>query len=242
MASVLEWSGVQRENRRLAAELRERQSALEAERLFGVRAFLQRTAATLAGEISRQAGEAELGGLVACHRDIEERAQLLVCPDRFELCDFDEMVASAAADLVESAAASDVVIDVAPESSVRLLLDRPRIRWVVQELIHNALSALADGGLIRLRTEKRGAEAVLTVSDDGEGVPEALLDLLFEAFVSGVPGESPGLGLSMVEKIARDHEGRVEFNSKEGEGSEFTLSLPLPDEAASRTPPAEALG
>ena len=78
----------------------------------------------------------------------------------------------------------------------------------MQELIHNALSALADGGHIRLRTEKRGAEAVLSVSDDGEGIPETLLDVVFEAFISGVPGENPGLGLSMVGKIAGDHEGQ----------------------------------
>jgi len=248
VASVLEWSGVRLENRRLAAEQRERQRALEAERLLGVGAFLQRTAATLAGGIARiqaveaEAGHRELGGLVACHRDIEERAQLLLGADRRELCDFDEVVASATSERVESAAASDVVIDVLLESGARLLLDRARIRWVVHELIHNALVALAQGGRIRVRTERRGAEVTLTVSDDGEGVPEALRDLVFEAFVSGVPGDNPGLGLSLVGKVARDHEGRAECISKPGKGSEFALSLPLPDEAEPRTPATEAVG
>ena len=83
---------------------------------------------------------------------------------------------------------------------------------------------------MRLRAE--GGRAVLSVSDTGLGIPEAELPRLFERFhrVEGAQGrsfEGSGIGLALVQELVRLHGGTVGVESRPGEGSTFTVSLPL---------------
>lgn len=112
----------------------------------------------------------------------------------------------------------------------RLFADVSRLRQVLNNLISNALDAIGDNpGEIQLVTEfvESGSShcAELRVRDTGDGIPEGVLDQLFEPYVTTKP-KGTGLGLAIVAKIVEEHGGMVSaVNLAEG-GAEITVRLP----------------
>ena len=114
--------------------------------------------------------------------------------------------------------------------------DAGRLKQVVLNLVQNALNAGAQHVHIGLATVNR--EVRLEVLDDGPGIPQEAIAHLFDRFfrVDGARstrGNGSGLGLAIVRWIVQQHEGTVEVASKPGEGSVFTVTLPLLDPSAS---------
>jgi signal transduction histidine kinase len=110
---------------------------------------------------------------------------------------------------------------------------RDELHRVALNLIENAVKHTPAGTQIRARAERDDGTAVLTVEDDGPGVPPELRDRLFERFVrgSGDRGGSSGsfgLGLSIVRAVAEGHGGRVELAAPaEGAtGARFVVRVP----------------
>jgi signal transduction histidine kinase len=118
-----------------------------------------------------------------------------------------------------------------PPLSQPAYVDREHWEKVVLNLLSNALKFTFEGGItVRLR-EESGA-AVLTVEDTGTGIPESALPGLFERFyrVKGARSrthEGSGIGLSLVRELVKLHGGEVGVASREGEGTAFTVTLPL---------------
>ncbi|MDX6750666.1 PAS domain S-box protein [Geminicoccaceae bacterium 1502E] len=110
-------------------------------------------------------------------------------------------------------------------------VDREMWEKIVLNLLSNAFKFTLEGGIaVRLRTAGRQAE--LLVADTGVGIPEAELPRLFERFhrIEGQRGrsfEGTGIGLALVRELVRLHGGEIEVRSRQGEGSSFTLHLPL---------------
>lgn len=109
-------------------------------------------------------------------------------------------------------------------------LDPQLLRHVLQNLLSNACKYSPEGSTVRCRVEKQGDQLVLTVADEGIGVPPAdqphLFDFFFRAGnVGSVPGT--GLGLLVVRRCLDAHGGRIEFESTLGRGTTFTVTLPL---------------
>ncbi len=114
--------------------------------------------------------------------------------------------------------------------------DPGRLKQVVLNLVSNALNAGARHVHIDLATS--GKEVRLEVLDDGPGIPSEAISHLFDRFfrVDGARstrGNGSGLGLAIVRWIVQQHGGTVEVSSKPGEGSVFTVTLPLLDPRAS---------
>jgi len=111
--------------------------------------------------------------------------------------------------------------------------DAGRLNQVVTNLLENAVKYTEPGGQITLSLEQVADEAVLTVRDNGVGIPPALLGAIFEPFTQGGTGTDRGggglgLGLSVVRRVVELHGGRVEARSGgPGTGSEFIVWLPL---------------
>ncbi|HEY8494406.1 MAG TPA: ATP-binding protein [Myxococcota bacterium] len=118
-----------------------------------------------------------------------------------------------------------VVRELAPVPCVEGV--RRELEQVLLNLILNAAQSLAEEGTVRVRTLPRGEEVVLSVADDGCGIPPELLDRIFDPFFTTKPaGEGTGLGLSISHEIVRRHGGRIEVRSQPGRGSEFLVLLP----------------
>ncbi|WP_224244768.1 ATP-binding protein [Hyalangium gracile] len=114
--------------------------------------------------------------------------------------------------------------DLPPISAVRANLAQ-----VFVNLITNACHAMKPGGQVSLRTRREGQEVVAEVRDTGTGIDPKHLSRIFDPFfTTKEEGKGTGLGLSIVQGIVESHGGRITVDSTLGEGTAFTLRLPIP--------------
>ena len=105
-------------------------------------------------------------------------------------------------------------------------LDPAQIQQVLVNLIKNALQAMTKGGTLTLQTGE-GADGVwLSVADTGGGIPQEQVSRIFEPFYT-TKKRGSGLGLMIVQRIVRDHGGRIDLESQPGRGTTFRIWLPL---------------
>ncbi|MCL1812688.1 MAG: ATP-binding protein [Treponema sp.] len=125
---------------------------------------------------------------------------------------------------------SDAQVDLELDLDEKLPLldfDEQLMKQALLNLIQNAVAAMTEGGKIILKTEKKDNEAILSVIDTGAGIPDKNLAKIFEPYFS-TKERGSGLGLTLVFKIIREHRGEINVTSKEGEGTCFTIALPIP--------------
>jgi two-component system, NtrC family, sensor kinase len=109
-------------------------------------------------------------------------------------------------------------------------VDPDGIHQVLMNLLSNALDAVGpQGGLIKVscKYEAESKQMVLEVIDNGTGIPEPMMRHMFELFHSTKGNRGTGLGLAVARKIVTEHEGTIGVQSKVGEGSTFTVKLPV---------------
>ncbi|HEX4928680.1 MAG TPA: ATP-binding protein [Burkholderiales bacterium] len=110
--------------------------------------------------------------------------------------------------------------------------DGAQIRQVIHNLVQNAQDALENErqpsahAAIEVRTELAGDRVRLAVSDNGAGFPEALMDRIFEPYVTTKP-RGTGLGLAIVKKIVDEHHGSVAIENRPSRGASVSVLLPL---------------
>ena len=99
-------------------------------------------------------------------------------------------------------------------------------------LVLNAFYAMEEnGGTLTVSVGKAGDKAVLRVKDTGRGIPEDVLPHIFEPFMTTrETGKGTGLGLPIVVQVVSEHHGEIFVDSKEGQGSTFTVELPMEKE------------
>jgi signal transduction histidine kinase len=116
---------------------------------------------------------------------------------------------------------------------IMVLGDTMRLEIIIGNLLDNAIKYSPEGGEIIAQLSRQGEMAFLSIRDAGIGIAQEDMDRLFIRFNrisprADVPGT--GLGLYLARELARLHGGEIVAVSKLGEGSEFTLSLPLDQE------------
>jgi len=119
---------------------------------------------------------------------------------------------------------------VATDDVGSLRADGRRIRQVLFNLLSNAIGFSAPGQTVTLAAMRRGDEIVFKVSDRGRGIPNDVLDRVFDRFESHTGGSrhrGPGLGLSIVRALVELHGGRVQIDSVYGEGTTVTCVFPI---------------
>ncbi|MBA2287392.1 MAG: HAMP domain-containing histidine kinase [Ktedonobacteraceae bacterium] len=126
----------------------------------------------------------------------------------------------------------DIKLQTQMLSSVTVLGDTARLIQVLMGLVDNALTYTNAGGTVTLSTERRGATALLVVRDTGIGIAEKDAAHIFERFYRADPARSraaggSGLGLSIADWVVRVHGGSIAVKSQAGQGSAFTVTLPL---------------
>jgi putative PEP-CTERM system histidine kinase len=109
----------------------------------------------------------------------------------------------------------------------KLLLDSAQIQKVLTNLVLNASEATSNKGEIHVATEQRDGYIILTVKDNGCGMPEEFIERsLFRPFKT-TKKQGMGIGLFQSKKIIEAHGGKIEVESKEGQGSTFRVYLPI---------------
>ncbi len=105
--------------------------------------------------------------------------------------------------------------------------DEGKMKRVVANLARNACEAMAPGGTFTWEVRRIEDDLVFRFSDTGPGIPEEMEGRLFQSFATHGKQAGTGLGLAIVHKIVQEHGGKISYETKEGEGTTFTVSLPL---------------
>ncbi len=105
-------------------------------------------------------------------------------------------------------------------------LDATQIQQVLVNLIKNAMQAMTKTGTLTLQTGEGGDGVWVSVADTGGGIPQEMLNRIFEPFYT-TKKRGSGLGLMIVQRIVRAHGGHIELESQEGRGTTFRIWLPL---------------
>ena len=118
-----------------------------------------------------------------------------------------------------------------PEDPIEVRGDEVRLHQVLGNLLANARVHTPPGTVVTVGLSRERQDALVTVADDGPGIPDRSLPSVFERFARGDDSRSrtaggTGLGLAIVRHVASNHRGEVRVESREGEGSCFTLRLP----------------
>ncbi len=125
----------------------------------------------------------------------------------------------------------DVKIVIAYLEPIEILGDPHRLRQMVWNLLDNGIKYTPSGGELKISLREEGDEALLIVQDNGIGIPENDLPMIFERFFRVDKARTrsergSGLGLSICKYIVKAHKGRIEVESQLGVGSRFKLYLP----------------
>lgn len=125
----------------------------------------------------------------------------------------------------------NIEMDVETEA-ISIAADEMLMSQVWMNLIHNAIKFTSEGGKISVSAVRQGERAVVRIADSGAGIAEADLPRIFERFYKADKSRTrsaggSGLGLSIAHKITEMHRGSITVSSRLGEGTEFTVSLPL---------------
>lgn len=105
-------------------------------------------------------------------------------------------------------------------------LDATQLQQVLVNLIKNALQAMTTGGVLTLQTGESSDGVWVSVADTGGGIPQEQINRIFEPFYT-TKKKGSGLGLMIVQRIVRAHNGRIDLESDVGRGTTFRVWLPL---------------
>ena len=110
--------------------------------------------------------------------------------------------------------------------STEVPVDEDEIRQVLVNLMENACQAMISGGMLIVGTKTQGGFAEIVIGDTGCGIPQEHVAKIFAPFFT-TKSRGTGLGLAVVKKIIDRHQGTIKVDSKVGEGTRFTIRLPL---------------
>ncbi len=126
----------------------------------------------------------------------------------------------------------DINLNVSFPDEILVYVDPGRIQQVIRNLIDNAITYSDEEGEIEITAETRDEEVKIGVKDNGLGIPENDVPHVFDRFYRVDSSRSretggSGLGLTIAKEIVEAHGGTIDVTSSEGEGTEFTFTLPL---------------
>ncbi len=116
--------------------------------------------------------------------------------------------------------------------SCDMYADRAKLMQVVYNLMDNAIKYTQEGGVVRVRLIRSGRDAILSISDNGPGIPNEDQAHIFDRFyrvdkARGRDTGGTGLGLAIVHQLVLMHGGSISVDSEEGHGTTFTVELPI---------------
>ncbi len=159
------------------------------------------------------------------------RGKLELRKCRVKLADVIQSAREASRSFIEEAGHQLKVTGIDPR--IHLTADPNRLAQVFSNLLNNAAKFTTKGGLIELKADRQGSDVLISVKDNGIGIPAEMLDRIFEMFAQletsdGGSSQGLGIGLTLVKSLVEMHGGLIEVKSDgPTKGSEFTVRLPI---------------
>ncbi len=126
-----------------------------------------------------------------------------------------------------------IVVETDKEENLQIFADTNLINLVFSDTMMNAVDAMPEGGVLSVTTckEERSQSVKVQIRDTGVGISEETIPFVFEPFFTTKPaGKGTGLGLSVAKSIVHDHGGDISIESKQGNGTIVSISLPILDQ------------
>jgi signal transduction histidine kinase len=120
-----------------------------------------------------------------------------------------------------------------PDHPLIVKIDADLIKQALLNVVLNGAQAMAEGGELEVRMAEDGRMALLSVHDQGSGIPPELLDKIFDLYFT-TKKDGSGIGLAMTYRIMELHNGSIEVKSDAVHGTTFLLRLPLSSTADNR--------
>ena len=147
----------------------------------------------------------------------------------------EDLIDDAVAEALHHVSRKSVEHHITVESKKEFLLAKMDVKLIVQVIINivdNAIKYTPKGSHIVIRTEQQGENAVVSIADDGEGIPDEAKAKVFDMFYSGAnqiadSRRSLGLGLSLCKSIINAHGGKITVSDNIPKGTVFTFTLPI---------------
>jgi PAS domain S-box-containing protein len=105
-------------------------------------------------------------------------------------------------------------------------VDADLVKHAILNIVMNGMQAMPSGGTLHLETRRDGETGMITVRDEGAGIPAEIRDKIYNLYFTTKKGGS-GIGLAMTYRVMQLHHGAVEFESEEGQGATFRLRFPI---------------
>ncbi len=124
---------------------------------------------------------------------------------------------------------ADIEVSLDVKEPITLRADREQLYRIVNNIVHNACQVLAvqkQHGIIKVKGRETPENWVITVSDNGPGLPQKALDNLFTPFEGGARRGGAGLGLAISADLVKAHGGTIELLTSDANGSAFEINLP----------------
>ena len=113
-----------------------------------------------------------------------------------------------------------------PSNPLVANVDADLLKQAVLNVIQNGAQAMPNGGRLRVVLQEQKKVAILSISDEGNGIPDEIRDKIFDLYFT-TKSEGSGIGLAMTYRILQLHHGSVEVESNVGRGTEFIFRIPL---------------
>jgi signal transduction histidine kinase len=120
----------------------------------------------------------------------------------------------------------------APAEPLAVNVDADLVKHALFNVVKNGIQAMPGGGVLTIAAERRDGSATVEVRDQGSGIPAAVRDKVFNLYFTTKKSGS-GIGLPMAYRIMQLHQGSIDFESVENEGTTFRLQFPLAGSTAS---------
>ncbi|HOQ82367.1 MAG TPA: HAMP domain-containing sensor histidine kinase, partial [bacterium] len=148
-----------------------------------------------------------------------------------KISDFNKTVADSIAVIKESFKDKNIkIIEDYDQSLPSVGIDPERIDRMISNIVVNAIDAVEENkGIVSISTRYIPEAKVieLKVSDNGKGIPKNALNKIFDLFYSTKGTRGTGFGLAIVQKVVKEHEGKIEVESEINKGTTFTIQLPV---------------
>jgi signal transduction histidine kinase len=120
-------------------------------------------------------------------------------------------------------------------------IDADLVKQAILNIVLNGVQAMPEGGKLQITTRREGDGGLITVWDQGPGIPPDIHDKVFNLYFT-TKKDGSGIGLAMAYRVVQLHHGSVEFTSIAGNGTTFYLRLPLTESGAGAEQPQVATG
>jgi signal transduction histidine kinase len=142
-------------------------------------------------------------------------------------------------------AGSGVQLVIESEFAETAHFDQSKLLRAIANLARNSAEAMPNGGILRIKVSRADERLIFDVTDTGVGIPPEVQARLFTPFATAGKSGGTGLGLLSVKRLVEEHHGSISVRSEGGQGTTFTIELPLhpePQAAVTQSAPHAHLG